>query len=99
MKIINADTVVHWQSYDDETESYPEHTGTIAEFLDSMTDEGCPERVDAVPVVRCRDCKHYEWTANRVPEEQTWWCYKHNTEMGNNDFCSYGKRKGDNDNG
>ena len=49
--------------------------------------------VDAVPVVRCRDCKHYEWTANRVPEEQTWWCYKHNAEMGNNDYCSYGERK------
>lgn len=49
MKLINADTVVHWQSYDDETESYPEHTGTIAEFLDAMTDEGCPESVDALP--------------------------------------------------
>lgn len=51
MKLINADTVVHWQSYDDETESYPEHTGTIAEFLDAMTDEGCPESVDALPSV------------------------------------------------
>jgi len=51
MKLINADTVVHWQSYDDETESYPEHTGTIAEFLDAMTDEGCPESMDALPSV------------------------------------------------
>lgn len=49
--------------------------------------------VDAVSVVRCKDCKHYGWTANRVPEEQTWWCYKHNTETGNNDFCSRGERK------
>ena len=50
MKLINADTVVHWQSYDDEHETFPEHTGTIAEFLDAMTDEGCGESVDAVPV-------------------------------------------------
>ena len=55
--------------------------------------------VDAVPVVRCRDCKHYEWTANRVPEEQTWWCYKHNTEMGNNDYYSYGVKKDGDGNG
>lgn len=50
-RLINADTIVHWQSYDDEHETYPEHEGTIAEFLDAMTNEGCPESVDAVPVV------------------------------------------------
>ena len=49
--MVDADTVVHWQTYDDEHETFPEHEGTIAEFLDSMTDEGCPNPVDAVPVV------------------------------------------------
>lgn len=49
MRLINADTVVHWQSYDDEHETFPEHTGTIAEFLDAMTDEGCPESVSVLP--------------------------------------------------
>ena len=48
-RLIDADTVVHWQSYDDEHETFPEHTGTIAEFLDAMTDEGCPDSVDALP--------------------------------------------------
>lgn len=52
MKLINADMVVHWEAYDDEHESFTRHSGTIAEFLDQMTDEGCPEMVDAVPVVR-----------------------------------------------
>lgn len=51
-RLIDADTVVHWQSYDDEHETFPEHTGTISDFLDTMTDEGCPEAVDAVPVRR-----------------------------------------------
>ncbi len=68
----------------------PEHCG----INDAVKSIDSAPTVDAVPVVRCKDCKHYEWTANRVPEEQTWWCYKHNTEMGNNDYCSYGERKG-----
>ena len=49
MKLINADTVVHWQTYDDEHETFPDHEGTIAEFLDAMTDEGCPESVSVLP--------------------------------------------------
>lgn len=43
MKLINADLVVHWEAYDDEHESFTRHSDTIAEFLDQMTDEGCPE--------------------------------------------------------
>ncbi len=48
-RLIDADTVVHWQSYDDEYETFLEHEGTIAEFLDAMTDEGCPESVSVLP--------------------------------------------------
>ena len=46
---IDADMIVHWQSYDDEHETFPDHEGTIAEFLDAMTDEGCPESVSISP--------------------------------------------------
>lgn len=49
MKLINADMVVHWQSYDDEHEIFQDHEGTIAEFLDAMTDEGCPGSVSVLP--------------------------------------------------
>lgn len=66
MKLIDADTVVHWQSYDDEHETFPDHEGTIAEFLDSMTDEGCPEAVDAVPV------RHGGWM--EIPEAEMFMC-------------------------
>ena len=42
--------------------------------------------VDAVPVVRCRDCKYYDgkWMCkiSGVPSRKP------------NDFCSYGERKG-----
>ena len=65
MRLIDAETVVHWEAYDDEHESFTRHSGTIAEFLDQMTDEGCPETVDAVQVIRCKDCKHRPTGTNR----------------------------------
>jgi hypothetical protein len=44
-------------------------------------------------IIRGKDCRHYEWTSNRVPEEQTWYCYKWNAETGKDDYCSYAERK------
>ena len=48
--------------------------------------------VDAVPVVRCKDCKHWNKDAlhcnalpfETTPEHENWYEY---------DFCSYGERK------
>ena len=55
--------------------------------------------VDAVPVVRCKDCKHYRNYPNRM-------CYLHTEPKENehgysgeavfvepDDFCSYGERR------
>jgi len=41
--------------------------------------------VDAVPVVRCKDCNEYQ----DVHE----WCKLHKVEMQPMDFCSYGECK------
>jgi hypothetical protein len=47
--------------------------------------------VDAVPVVRCKDCKHYR--------EDSFWCDMNSKDRGEwfnwypEDFCSYGERK------
>lgn len=49
--------------------------------------------IDAVPVVLCKDCEHYDFTDNRVPQERVWWCYYWGCEIGANDFCSYAERK------
>ncbi len=43
---------------------------------------------DVVPVVRCEDCKSYN--GHR-------YCYYHADPVDDNDFCSYGERKNDND--
>lgn len=51
--------------------------------------------IDAVHVVRCKDCKHYAFTDNRVPQERVWWCYYWGYEIGADDYCSNGERKDD----
>ena len=45
--------------------------------------------VDAVPVVRCRDCNEYQQNFH--------WCKLHDEEMQPNDFCSYGERREENE--
>ena len=47
--------------------------------------------VDAVPVVRCRECKHYEIHKPKVLEN----CERNGyiIPMKPDDFCSYGERK------
>ena len=82
-RLIDAETVVHWESYDDESETVLDHTGTIADFLDIMTYEGCPELVDAVPVVRCRECIHKEYCCRTISSDG----------RKEDDYCSYGDRK------
>ena len=52
---------------------------------DCLTEVYAAPTVDAVPVVRCRECKHYDgkWMCkiSGVPSRKP------------NDYCSYGKRK------
>ena len=45
--------------------------------------------VDAVPVVRCRECKHM------IPQSHTRYCTVWNAVngMGDEGFCNYGERK------
>lgn len=44
------------------------------------------QTVDAVPVVRCRDCRSYN-------KPKTGWCEAHLDCEHPDDYCSYGKRK------
>ena len=91
-RLIDADTLVHWQSYDDEHETFPEESGTIADLINQMTMEGCPEPVDAVPVRRGRwiiRTRHEHYPSGRAYEEIVCpFCGKvdHN---GDGYFCGY----------
>ena len=60
------------------------------EYVDAEDIDNVPT-VDAVPVVRCKDCKHYEIHKPKVLEN----CERNGyiIPMKPEDFCSYGERK------
>ena len=60
--------------------------------------------IDAVPVVRCRDCKHWKPSGSKAGNSFSDMEYIGGCEFTNycrreSDFCSYGERKGGADNG
>ena len=67
----------------------------VVEFLDDMP------TVDAVKVVRCKDCKHYKPQKKSTHwENRANYCNRVVTIKAQpNDFCSYGERKDGDDNG
>ena len=55
--------------------------------------------VDAVEVVRCKDCLYYTEEKKRCDHQCLDYdveCYDHWLEMEPTDFCSYGERRADN---
>lgn len=54
--------------------------------------------VDAVPVVRCKDC--VAWKRNvGIVDSPNGHCFEHDIDTNGQDFCSYGERReGGNDN-
>ena len=53
--------------------------------------------VDAVEVVRCKDCKR--WERYTEVNRDYGGCRRYSSTMRYDDFCSYGERKGGADNG
>ena len=52
--------------------------------------------VDAVEVVRCKDCKYYDEKEIRCDHPMLEWeveCYDHWLDVETSDFCSYGERR------
>ena len=48
---------------------------------------------DVVPVARCKDCKHYYFADNRIPQEQRYVCEISGEIWKPDSFCSYGERR------
>ena len=45
-------------------------------------------------IIHCRDCKHYYFADNRIPQEQRYVCDIGDEEIWQpNDYCSYGERR------
>lgn len=61
-----------------------------------LTVLACAPTVDAVEVVRCVDCKHFD-PDDQAAEDADWcgWCRYNGCLTDDFDFCSRGKRKTD----
>lgn len=60
---------------------------------DSWVEINNAPTIDAVPVVRCKDCKHEISTADIRARTGSYWCNYKLQPCDADDFCSYGKRK------
>lgn len=49
--------------------------------------------IDAVPVVRCEDCKYFHKSLAFIRGGV--WCDHHGIDIDEDDFCSYGEKRDD----
>lgn len=89
-RFLDADKVLVFQIYDDETEEFFEKEYNIEDFVDTFAVDGCPPTVDAEPIIRCEDCKYFMHGLGCVlqGEDYTW-----EEQMYADDFCSRGEPK------
>lgn len=91
MKMIDAELFINLELYDAEREEWYTERMTIEECLDRYADEGCPPTIDAVEVVRCKDCKY-----RYMSDLKVWEC-TFGLMIIPNGFCNYGE-EAENDN-
>jgi len=65
----------------------------IGDTIDYFLDEDISPTIDAVPVVRCKDCKHWYFADNRIPSEQENVCGRNGTVVTPDWFCADGEKK------
>ena len=81
MRLIDVDEAII--NFGFEWDDIPPTRGEFVRFLKKRP------IIDAVPVVRCRECKHM------IPQSHTRYCTVWNAVngMGDEGFCNYGERK------
>lgn len=87
MRFIDADKAVEQiNEWLDQTGAIPLNTSYHFELLGCIED--CPT-IDAVPVVRCKDCKHY----NTIGCSKGFgWCENIDRGTSDNFYCANGKQ-------
>ena len=83
-RLIDANALISYMDECSKESRFRVYYGYAKSFIDDAP------TVDAVPVVRCKDCKHFK----RNLENDTY-CSSVNglTDPQEDDFCSYGERK------
>lgn len=92
-RLVDLDTVPHWKiTYTTNIRGRDELCETDMVLMKDL--ENAPA-IDAVPVVRCKDCKYAEWWDNFEFDIGQYFCefMEYNVELKDNDFCSKGERR------
>lgn len=91
MRLIDADLAV--AKCNEDIEAVKDISQRVDGILDAiMNIHECPT-IDAVPVVRCKDCKEYYLPFNHMQVEQLWTCMRYGLLRNADDFCSRGERR------
>ena len=87
MRLIDADKLSE-NAFEVQTQEYGNIEVVGLDAIDSMV------TVDAVPVVRCKDCKHNgTWQCHMEYDEYHPEADIHHEMHGDDDFCSYGEKE------
>lgn len=65
-----------------------QYTDEIEEALDVAI-----EALQQPEIVRCKDCKHYYFADNCIPQEQRYTCELDGDRWNPDSYCSYAERK------
>lgn len=93
MRLIDADAVEFKVEY-----GYDNKGVLLVPYRDIKKSIAAAKTVDAVPVVRCRKCKHCRELNRKDRIEEAYadgvlWCMNQSDGVWPDDFCSYGERK------
>ena len=85
MRLIDANALISYMDECSKESRFRVYYGYAKSFIDDAP------TIDAVPVVRCRECIYFE--DSQVNEKGFLICPASGMEITDMDFCSYGERK------
>lgn len=65
------------------------HNGSYARMLDRLI------AAAQIEIIHCRDCKHYYYADNRIPQKQRYTCDLDGDRWQPDSFCSFSERRED----
>ena len=77
-----------------DADALPKYTGYALSADEVATAVDTAPTIDAIPVVRCKDCASFRYSGMGGDNGITY-CASMGIEMQPTDFCSYGERKDD----
>lgn len=92
-RLIDANALMSYMGECSQESRFRVYYGYAKSFIDDAP------TIDAVPVVRCRECKHWEPSGSKAGNsfsdmEYIGGCEFTKYRRRESDFCSYGERKG-----